>query len=277
VNGGKYTFTILQYMSLSLWRLDKSSYGLFAFFIAAAGVNSLYCSVWDIMMDWSMPLNPASNPPLLRNVLAYKKHKWMYYLAMVLDPILRFNWIFYVIYRHETQHSSLISFLIALSEIFRRGLWVLFRVENEHCTNVGRFRASRDPALPYHSEEPRALDGQTERLSDVDGPAHLPSGGNVLSTDETEAHGEVEPRPSFTTTGLDVGGASPSAVESLRRRKGGVTFAAESPLSRALKRVGSTMTTAHSKDYERKRRPVDEAPKDEEEDTDDDGSDADDR
>ena len=263
-------------MSLSLWRLDKTNYGLCAFFIAAAATNSVYCSVWDIMMDWSMPLDPRSKPPLLRNVLAYRKHKWLYYLAMFVDPILRFNWIFYVIYKDETQHSSLISFLIALSEIFRRALWVLLRVENEHCTNVGRFRASRDPALPYSIED-RSLDGQSEPTTDVEGAAPLPPAGNVLHADETTAHGDFDRRPSTTTTGLDVERTSPSAVESLRRRKGGAAFAAESPLSRALKRVGSTMIAAHSQDYERKRRPVDEAPKDEEEDTDDDGSSSDER
>ena len=38
-------------------------------------------------------------PYLLREILAYKKHLWWYYGAMMLDPILRFNWIFYVIFR----------------------------------------------------------------------------------------------------------------------------------------------------------------------------------
>lgn len=37
-------------------------------------------------------------PPLLRDQLAYRRHKWFYYAAIAIDPILRFNWIFYVIY-----------------------------------------------------------------------------------------------------------------------------------------------------------------------------------
>ncbi len=63
---------------------------------------------------------------------------------MALDPILRFNWIFYVIFTNNLQHSALLSFMVSLSEVLRRAMWTLFRVENEHCTNVGRFRASRD-------------------------------------------------------------------------------------------------------------------------------------
>ena len=38
-------------------------------------------------------------------------------------------------------------------------MWVLFRVENEHCTNVGRYRASRDVPLPY---EVLKFDGQSD-------------------------------------------------------------------------------------------------------------------
>lgn len=53
----------------------------------------------------------------------------MYYVAMVVDPILRCNWIFYAIYSNEIQHSAMLSFSVALSEVLRRGIWTLFRVE----------------------------------------------------------------------------------------------------------------------------------------------------
>lgn len=83
-------------------------------------------------MDWSLG-DPYAQYPFLRSVLGYK-HPWMYYGAMFLDPILRFNWIFYAIYVDDLQHSAILSFLIALSEACRRGMWAIFRVENEHCT-----------------------------------------------------------------------------------------------------------------------------------------------
>ena len=53
----------------------------------------------------------------------------MYYVAMLVDPILRFNWIFYVIFTEDIQHSALLSFVVSLSEVLRRGIWTLFRVE----------------------------------------------------------------------------------------------------------------------------------------------------
>ena len=85
----------------------------------------------------------------MRPTLAYRKKAWIYYAALVIDPILRFNWIFYAIYTSDAQHSSIVSFLVGFTEVLRRGMWTLFRVENEHCTNIERQKASRDIPLPY--------------------------------------------------------------------------------------------------------------------------------
>jgi hypothetical protein len=63
---------------------------------------------------------------------------------MVIDPLLRFNWVFYAFYINELQHSAALSFFVALTEVTRRGIWVLFRVENEHCTKY----VIHSPAFP---------------------------------------------------------------------------------------------------------------------------------
>ncbi|CAK1366168.1 Protein SYG1 [Cercospora beticola] len=143
----KYIFTISQYMTLSLYRIDQSL-KMKAIFIVFAIFNGVATSIWDLFMDWSLGDIYAKHR-FLRPTLAFRKHIWMYYVAMVLDPILRFNWIFYAIYTSDTQHSSIVSFLVSLSEVLRRGMWTLFRVENEHCTNVENAKASRDVPLPY--------------------------------------------------------------------------------------------------------------------------------
>ena len=156
---------------------------------------------------------------------------------MILDPILRFNWIFYAIYSSELQHSALLSFFVGFSEVCRRGMWTLFRVENEHCTNVGRFRASRDVPLPYEITPP-----------------------TPPSPEEPSVHGPVEgqtaPSPAWysptqvaTTSNLE---AQPSAGSSLRRR-GAVPH--NTPIQRGIARVGTMMGEAHAQDFERKRRP----------------------
>ncbi|KXT04848.1 hypothetical protein AC578_3485 [Pseudocercospora eumusae] len=147
VNCAKYGFTILQYMTLSLYRLDQNN-GMRALFITMATLNGIYCSIWDIFMDWSLG-DLYAPKKFLRPTLAYRKKAWIYYAAMVIDPILRFNWIFYAIYTSDAQHSSIVSFLVGFTEVLRRGMWTLFRVENEHCTNIERQKASRDIPLPY--------------------------------------------------------------------------------------------------------------------------------
>jgi len=231
VNCGKYTCSILFYMTLSLYRIDRSE-PLFALFILFACINSIYCSVWDVVMDWSL-LDPTAAKPFLRDNLAYKQY-WLYYLAIFIDPILRFNWIFYAIYGNELQHSAILSFIVSLSEVFRRGLWTIFRVENEHCTNVGRFRASRDIPLPFECRDYT--------------PAVIESGhANSHATHPNPLTSTTSPgMPSLHayTTGSSVTRPSPS----LRLRKG------ESPMVRTLSIVGAALHGAHAQDFERRKK-----------------------
>lgn len=102
-------------------------------------------------MDWSL-LQPHSKVFLLRDLRGYK-NVWWYYGAMVFDIVIRFNWILYAAYTQDVQHSTLVSFIVAFTEATRRGIWAIFRVENEHCSNVAHFKASRDVPLPYLLEE----------------------------------------------------------------------------------------------------------------------------
>ncbi|KAL8898259.1 MAG: hypothetical protein Q9207_006801 [Kuettlingeria erythrocarpa] len=198
-------------------------------------------ATWDLAMDWSLG-NPYAQNPFLREHLGYKRPS-AYYTAMALDPILRFNWIFYVIFTNSLQHSALLSFMVSLSEVLRRAMWTLFRVENEHCTNVGRFRASRDVPLPY------------------DIPSPTPSIVEE-SRDQFTAHhdgttsGDFQPTPSSMASGAQVASdhtQPPSG--SLRRRQASSPATAPSPVPRGIARVGTIMTQAHAQDFERKRRP----------------------
>ena len=68
---------------------------------------------------------------------------------MILDPIMRSSWLFYVVFPGQKQNSAPTSFFLALGEVVRRFIWNFFRMENEHMTNVGHFVASRDVPLPF--------------------------------------------------------------------------------------------------------------------------------
>jgi hypothetical protein len=238
VNCGKYAMTITYYATLSVYRIDRSDSNL-ALFSTFAAINAIYCcrppssplstplttpAIWDLFMDWSL-LQPNANKRLLRDVRGYRNPTY-YYLAMILDPILRFNWIFYSIYTSDLQHSSLVSFFVGFSEITRRGMWTLFRVENEHCANVASFKASRDVPLPYEieAESQESLQDQTLSPSTAETTA---ASSPAISRHRSRVTGALEAQ-------------EPS--EGMRRRAGTRTFT-------------SMLANAHTQDFEKKRKP----------------------
>jgi hypothetical protein len=256
--------TIIFYMTLSIYRIDKSTTN-YAVFIMFAILNSIYTSFWDVYYDWSLG-DPNAKHRFLRQTLGYK-HVWMYYVAIIIDPILRFNWICYAITPLHIQHSALTSFFVSLSEIFRRGLWSLFRVENEHCSNVGHFRASRDVPLPYD-------------IPSSPGTSDRPPQGK-------DRFDEEAPPPAFrrvsTLPTLDLGphasgtDAAQRTSSSRRRRANSLTDpdpqGRPSPLTRGLTRMGSIMRNAHAQDFEKRKKPELGAGPTKDDDTDDEDED----
>ncbi|KAF5126716.1 hypothetical protein DV495_003270 [Geotrichum candidum] len=88
--------------------------------------------------------------------------------------------------------SAKVSFFVALAEVFRRFIWTFFRVENEHCSNVQRFRASRDVSLPYQIVTRRVGTSVTtpelfrsSRIPTNDEEAQIPGIEVVSSENET--------------------------------------------------------------------------------------------
>jgi len=225
VNCGKYGMTILYYVALSIYRIDHGK-GHLEVFITFATINAIYCSIWDLLMDWSL-LQPHATKKYLRDVRGYKNPNY-YYAAMILDPIFRFNWIFYAIYTHNLQHSTFVSFLVALSEVTRRGVWVLFRVENEHCSNVARNKASRDVPLPYSI----ASDSEEE-----DERPHEP-----VSADTPTAPGES---PTLSRRRTHIGAA-------LEEQETNTSSMRPRGMTRTFTRI---VADAHTQDFEKKRKP----------------------
>lgn len=165
-NAAKYSCMILANMFLSLARIDRDYLPYRILYIIFASLNAIYSSFWDVIMDFSLG-QPYGKNPGLRNELAFGA-RWPYYTVMIIDPILRFNWVFYAIFWNQIEQSATVSFFVALSELLRRFLWVFFRVENEHCANVTRARASRDVSLPYAqkiSDSPEVHPHEDEEIS----------------------------------------------------------------------------------------------------------------
>lgn len=177
-------------------------------------------------------LQPSAKHKFLRPVLGYKS-RWYYYAAIVFDVLFRFNWIFYAFFTHNTQHSTIASFFISFAEANRRGVWTLFRVENEHAANVMRFKASRDVPLPYK------LHG-AEEISVSESPTHP----DAEEGEVAEVHsGSLRPIPSqgqsrFRARTSSSGRAEEQGPSTLKRRKTITKIMAEAHTQDFVKKKG---------------------------------------
>jgi hypothetical protein len=191
-------------------------------------------------MDFSL-LQPQARNFCLRDILALKS-RWPYYAVMVIDPILRFSWIFYAIFTHNVQHSTIVAFLVALMEVCRRAVWVLFRVENEHCANVAQYKASRDVPLPYRIEPLITANGASEESSPV-----LESAETRLAQHRSSA------RPQ--SGGDDLEGSSTAVGSAVQSSAGTFRRRVDAKPARSFSKV---LAEAHRQDFEKKRRPADQ-------------------
>ncbi|KAI1633897.1 EXS family-domain-containing protein [Biscogniauxia mediterranea] len=245
VNFGKYLMTIVTAIMLSVYRINGTDANL-ALYITVATINAIYSSIWDLFMDFSF-LQPDARYRYLRNMLGFKQ-RWIYYCIMVIDPILRFGWIFYAIFTYSKQHNTLVSFLVALSEIIRRAMWALIRIENEHCGNVAQYKASRDVPLPYQIQHEPLIErasgedlAMAERAEDTAAAVDIAAAGASARIREETATGEGVSQPQPQTP-------SPHMIEGLLRRKN------KGDLSRA-RSIRGIMAEAHRRDFEKKRPP----------------------
>lgn len=111
-------------------------------------LNSLYSFYWDIARDWDLTLfspkrNDPSHPYGLRRMRVFDAPS-LYYAVIVVDLVLRCSWSMKLSVHLE--HFNDIEggiFMLELLEIFRRWMWVFFRVEAEWL----RARASGDVLL----------------------------------------------------------------------------------------------------------------------------------
>ncbi|XDG02265.1 hypothetical protein ABKA04_001880 [Annulohypoxylon sp. FPYF3050] len=251
VNGGKYGMTIMAAVTLSLYRMRATDSNL-GLFITFSTMNGIYTSIWDLFMDFSF-FQPDTRHRFLRDILGLKR-RWLYYGIMVLDPILRFSWIFYAIFTHDKQHSTLVSFFVALAEITRRGMWALFRVENEHCANVAQYKASRDVPLPYHLHPNEPL---VERVDSVEEEQRRASTMPVMPVEGATASAVDLSMAGASAIGRDQSGAlahSEAQAQAQAIAEGGILrWRRKSEILRS-RSIRGIMADAHKQDFEKRRR-----------------------
>ncbi|CAN4128176.1 unnamed protein product [Withania somnifera] len=146
-NSFTYFSMILSVIFQSTFRLRKKvTWKVWA--LASSGVAALANISWDIRMDWGL-LQSKSRNFLLRDKLLLP-HKTVYYIAMVLEVLLRFVWLQVVLsFDMRPLRGKVITSTFASLEILRRGIWNFFRLENEHLNNVGEYRAFKPLPPPF--------------------------------------------------------------------------------------------------------------------------------
>ncbi|KAK3309605.1 EXS family-domain-containing protein [Chaetomium strumarium] len=140
-NAAKYStaFPVIVLGAMLRNRKDGSS-GLYGAWVAACLLNSLYSFYWDVTKDWDLTLltrerDSPEHPFGLRRVLLVHK-PGVYYVVIALDLVLRCTWMIKLSPtgdRISDFESSI--FLIQFLEVFRRWVWIFFRVETEWVRN----------------------------------------------------------------------------------------------------------------------------------------------
>ncbi|KAL5095866.1 hypothetical protein RYX36_000193 [Vicia faba] len=153
LNGLKYVSTIVAVAMRTIssefdhgpvWKILAAS---------SSGIATIVNTYWDIVMDWGLLVRNSRNP-WLRDKLSVP-YKSVYFVAMVLNVILRLAWMQSVLGIKDAPflHRTALTAIVACLEILRRGISNFFRLENEHLNNVGKYRAFKSVPLPFNYED----------------------------------------------------------------------------------------------------------------------------
>ncbi|CAN6727422.1 unnamed protein product [Malus baccata var. baccata] len=137
-NGLKYFFTIVALTMRIAYTHNKDvNWKILAgiFSIVAA----IYGTYWDLVVDWGLLQRRSKNRWLRDKLLV--PYKSVYFVAMVLNVLLRFAWL-------QTVLNFNVSFMHTQTMIS----------VNEHLNNVGKYRAFKSVPLPFNYDEDECKD-----------------------------------------------------------------------------------------------------------------------
>lgn len=100
--------------------------------------NSFYTFWWDLTIDWKLGMfnfKAERNISSLRHTLLYRGN-YIYFAAIILDFVLRFAWFWEYISGKSIFYGELNIFWLQTLELFRRWVWLFFKVEAEYITII---------------------------------------------------------------------------------------------------------------------------------------------
>ncbi|KZT04539.1 EXS-domain-containing protein [Laetiporus sulphureus 93-53] len=169
VNAGKYGTGIIYYLTYYLWRQHGGGRGpRFVAWCILGVFYAGYAGAWDILMDWSLMQRHAKYR-FLRSELIYTSHVPLYYVAIVANIIIRYEFLMYI--PEKGVNYVIRTFIAAMLEMLRRWQWNFLRLENEHIGNMDQYRVTREVPLPYsfdhqsHDSDGGDEDDEVERTS----------------------------------------------------------------------------------------------------------------
>lgn len=115
-------------------------------------LNSFYSFYWDVAKDWDLTLfSPSAERNNPEHPWGLRRHthfhtKEMYYGAILLDLMLRCTWSFKLSPHldHFNDWEGGI-FVMEFLEVFRRFIWIFFRVETEWGEGISTIDSSPEP------------------------------------------------------------------------------------------------------------------------------------
>ncbi|XP_074301045.1 phosphate transporter PHO1 homolog 10-like [Silene latifolia] len=163
-NALKYLTAVVAVVMRTVYELKKGT-PLMVMALLTSAMAVAYNTYWDLVLDWGLLRRNSKNFYLRDKLLV--SHKSVYYIAMVINVLLRATWLQYVLeFNVRGLRKSAFSTTISCLEIIRRGMWNFFRLENEHLNNVGKFRAFRSVPLPFHYHDETDNDEEEEEEAD---------------------------------------------------------------------------------------------------------------
>ncbi|EDO17705.1 hypothetical protein Kpol_1033p8 [Vanderwaltozyma polyspora DSM 70294] len=168
-NAVKYAVGVAFSYTFCKFRLAKDHSTTKSIFIIVSLVNSCYTIFWDLLMDWSLFQKSSKNLFLRDDLYLAGTRNWktgeykftrrlFYYICMIINVSIRLQWIVFIILPIDMRSNEITTYVLALTELFRRAIWIIFRVENEHVANVQLYKVTGETTLPYNIAEDISID-----------------------------------------------------------------------------------------------------------------------
>lgn len=135
VNFVKFVYAV--FSQVYLWLYYGGYYqSLYQTFVVHL-ISNLSLLFWDFYVDWGVFRTLDNRYFLLRKNIMFPP--WVYYISMVINTILRL-YFYFELFDILDRRDEFYQFIAISLEIFRRMLWLLIRLENEHQNNPEKYR-----------------------------------------------------------------------------------------------------------------------------------------